>query len=182
MALSTTQRGVLAGMSLGGLLSLLGLLVGLWAAPDALTPGDDLPARLAFALGWDLLVIFWLITTIGLLARLRFFSPQDIDGAGLTTGTAAAKTQQALLQNTLEQVVLAVVVHLASAILLPRDDLAVLPIAAIFFTLGRALFCFGYRRGAAARALGFALTFYPTVLLFILLVGRYVAAVSGVID
>lgn len=33
----------------------------------------------------------------------------------------------------------------------------------MLFSIGRWLFAAGYARGAGARALGFALTFYPTV-------------------
>lgn len=172
MALSSKQRGVLGGMSLAAGLAVLGAGVGIWFAPAAFLPADNLESRLAFVFRWDLLIIFWLNVSIGTLARHRFFSPQDIDGSGLTSGTDRAKRYQAILQNTLEQVVLALTVHLACAVLLPVDQLAVLPIAAVSFTLGRLLFTFGYRRGAPARALGFALTFYPTVLLFILLVAQ----------
>ena len=43
--------------------------------------------------------------------------------------------------------------------------------AAILFFVGRFLFIRGYAGGAPARALGFAMTFYPSVLmLFIILV------------
>ena len=42
-----------------------------------------------------------------------------------------------------------------------------LPAAAFLFAIGRMLFIVGYRRGATGRSLGFALTFYPTVLLFV---------------
>lgn len=137
-----------------------------------LTPVDDVEGRLAFVSSWDLLVVFWLLVTIGTLARRRFFSAEDLDGSGLTRGTVQAGIDQSVLQNTLEQVVLAVVVHVAWAVLAPIEWMAALPVAATLFALGRVLFWRDYRRGAAARALGFGLTFYPTVLLFALLVAR----------
>ena len=52
-----------------------------------------------------------LAINIGLLARHRFFTPDDIDGGGLTPGTATAHILQSMLQNTLEQSVLALGVH-----------------------------------------------------------------------
>ena len=41
------------------------------------------------------------------------------------------------------------------------------PTAGLLFVIGRIAFFAGYARGAPARALGFALTFYPTVLLLL---------------
>jgi uncharacterized membrane protein YecN with MAPEG domain len=41
---------------------------------------------------------------------------------------------------------------------------AVIDALVILFAVGRLLFWIGYRRGAAGRAFGFALTFYPSVL------------------
>jgi uncharacterized membrane protein YecN with MAPEG domain len=44
----------------------------------------------------------------------------------------------------------------------------------MLFFLGRVLFWQGYVRGAPARALGFALTFYPTVAMLVVAVGHLV--------
>ena len=51
--------------------------------------------------------------------------------------------------------------------LLPAGLIGWVPAAALLFALGRVLFVAGYASGAAARAFGFALTFYPTVTLLI---------------
>ncbi|MEP3278593.1 MAG: MAPEG family protein [Stappiaceae bacterium] len=168
MSLSVKQRGVLRGIVLAGGITVLALGGAIWLSRDWLVPEDDVAARLTFAFQWDMLVIFWLLITIGTLARHRFFTPEDIDGSGLTAGSATAKTHQAVLQNTLEQVVLAIPIHLSFSLLLPTSSLAAIPIAAILFSLGRILFWRGYHTGAPGRALGFALTFYPTVLLFLI--------------
>jgi len=74
------------------------------------------------------------------------------------------------LQNTLEQSCLAVPVYIATAIVAPATVLSVVPAAAAMFFVGRLLFFAGYANGAPSRAYGFALTFYPTVLLLLLLV------------
>ena len=76
---------------------------------------------------------------------------------------------QSILQNTLEQAVLAVLVHLIWAVTMPGDWLPAIPAATTLFVVGRMLFWRGYERGAAARAMGFGLTFYPTVLMLAIL-------------
>jgi len=50
---------------------------------------------------------------------------------------------------------------------------------AVLFSIGRLLFFAGYARGAAARSLGFALTFYPTVGLLVLSLPRAITALLG---
>jgi hypothetical protein len=73
------------------------------------------------------------------------------------------------LQNTLEQTVLAFLVHLAWATVMPVSRVSVIPAATLLFLFGRVLFTWRYRGGAPARALGFALTFYPSVLMLIII-------------
>lgn len=178
--LTDTQAGVLRGMAIGLATSGLALTAAVVVAPAALLPGPGPAAALAHALRWDLLPLACLAINIALLARHRFASPADIDGGGLTAGTPAARRLQATLQNTLEQVVLAVGTHLVWAATMPRRWQAAVPAAALLFAAGRLLFWRGYARGAAARALGFALTFYPSVVLLLALAARALArAMSG---
>jgi hypothetical protein len=147
------------------------------AGPTVLPPEATMGDRIAFALGADAFVALWLAISIGLLAKHRFFTPEDIDGGGLTHGTETASILQSTLQNTLEQTVLAALAHLAWAILMPVSWMPAIPAAVILFLCGRVLFVRGYRGGAPSRALGFALTFYPSVLMLVFVVG---AAVSKV--
>ncbi len=72
-----------------------------------------------------------------------------------------------MFRVSLEQMALALPVYAAWVVLAPTHLLAVVPAASSLFLLGRVLFFYGYARGASGRALGFALTFYPTVLLLI---------------
>lgn len=157
---------------MGGLIvALLALALAIVFAPVAILPGEDGAASaISHALHWDALVVVWLAASIAALARHRFFNPADIDGSGLTDGTPKAKVLQSVLQNTLEQVVLAVVTHLLWAAAMPWRWQAAVPAAAMLFFLGRALFWRGYGHGAPARALGFALTFYPTIAMLIMVV------------
>lgn len=162
MALGKAQRGVLAGMLIGLGVSLL-LLV---AAACCVEPdiGTSRFQWLALAL---VLPALSLMIAIARLAKHRFFTPQDIEGSALTAGTERARLLQSLLQNTLEQLALAVPVYVAWAALAPLGWLPTLPASACLFLLGRLLFFRGYAHGAAARSFGFALTFYPTIMLLL---------------
>lgn len=146
-----------------GLLLTAALL--LWPEPPR--PLLNGPARLALWAGCSLFASSWLLFAVARLARHRFFSADDIEGGGLTSGTERAKVLQALLQNTLEQSVLAVIAYGASLALEP-DRPALIARCCACFAIGRMLFFIGYERGAVARALGFVLTFYPTVALIVL--------------
>jgi len=166
LALSTKQRGVLAGMASAVAVVALVLALAIVLRPAGLLPvGSSLAGQLAWAAMWLLLPALTLLFAVGRLAGHRFRTPQDIDGSGLTEGSDTAHIAQAVIQNTLEQVVLAALVYTAYSAILPRGWLAAIPAAAILFTLGRLLFAWGYRRGAPGRALGFALTFYSTAAL-----------------
>ncbi len=173
MSLSEQQRGVLKGIVAAAAVTAVALAGVVWWRPDFLVPGEAISARLGFVLRTDLAIAAVLAFTIGSLARHRFFTPADIDGArdhgGMVAGTPRAKVLESILQNTLEQAVLAVLVHLIWAATMPAAWLPAIAAAATLFLVGRILFWRGYDRGAAARALGFGLTFYPTVLMLVIL-------------
>ena len=104
------------------------------------------------------------------MARFRFFSPDEIDGSGLTKGSSDSLVLQSLLQNTLEQFVLALAVYAAWCFLMPVSTLSAVPLCSLLFAIRRILFFKGYKSGAASRAAGFALTFYSSALLFLCLI------------
>jgi len=128
----------------------------------SVTASRPLPDRLIAVARADLLVLFWLAATIGNVARLRFFSANDIAGSASTTGSADVSRANAVLQNTLEQVALAVPIHVALAVLVESSVPLIIALATLF-AIGRSLFWIGYANGARSRAFGFALTFYPSV-------------------
>lgn len=171
--LTSQQRGVLRGMLCGLLITLLVMVVGLLAPPAVIQTGPAVTQSRVGHLRWLALIVACLMVAIGRLARHRFFTPEDLHGSGLTQGTETARILQAILQNTLEQVTLALPFYLLWALTLPSTWQAVIPMNATLFALGRVLFARGYARGAPARALGFALTFYPTVAMALLLVGYW---------
>ena len=135
-------------------------------APASCTAADTL----AHAASWDLIIALCLIASVGHQARHRFFTPADFDGSALTMGTDAARLNQAIIQNTLEQAVCAVVVHFAWAARMPCAYQTAIPAAVTCFVVGRICFAAGYSRGAPARAFGFALTFYPTVVMLLTMI------------
>lgn len=167
------QTGVLKGMGAALAVTVPGLAASIAVAPPALLPGAE--GAIAHALRWDGLAVACLAFNIGLLARHRFLTPEDIDGGGMTAGSATAKRLQAMLQNTLEQVVLAVGTHAAWAASMPVSWQAAVPVAVLAFVVGRIAFGLGYASGAPARAFGFALTFYPTVVMLLVMAIRTLA-------
>lgn len=171
--LTGQQRGVLRGMLSGLLITVLVMAVGLLAPPAFIQTGPDVTQAGFGNLRWLALIMACLMVAIGRLARHRFFTPEDLHGSGLTQGTETARILQAILQNTLEQVTLALPFYLLWALTLPSTWQTVIPLNATLFVLGRVLFARGYAHGAPARALGFALTFYPTVAMALLLVGYW---------
>jgi len=167
MALTVKQRGVLKGIIAGAAITLVVILGAILVDPMALPAEASAGERLAFAIRADAFIALWLAISVGLLARHRFFTPEDIDGGGLSRGSETASVLQSTLQNTLEQSVLAVLAHLAWSILMPVSWISAIPAAVFLFLFGRVLFVRGYRGGAPSRAMGFALTFYPSVLMLI---------------
>lgn len=161
MALTDKQKGVIRGVVPAAVLTVAGLGGGSLLIPMSVLPVDEAGTRLAWALRWTLLPLFTLMIAIMRVANHRFYTPEDIDGSGLTNATPGIQLLRAVLQNTLEQTVLAVSAYLIWAAVMPLRWLRVIPMAAVLFTVGRLLFARGYRSGAGGRAIGFGLTMYP---------------------
>lgn len=157
------QHRVAFGMGAAAAATLALLLLLVLVQPIPLPDLSTSAARLAFVARADILVFAWLGVAIANVARLRFLLATDIAGGAQTTASPAVLRANALLQNTLEQVVFAAGSHYALAVQLPTGWMIVLPGLVGLFCVGRALFWLGYRHGAAARAFGFAMTFYPSV-------------------
>jgi uncharacterized membrane protein YecN with MAPEG domain len=170
---SVKQRGVAAGMAAGVAATALGLL----CSPSwfGVAVPSDVAGRLAFAVRADGLIMVWLVAAIANVARGRFFSAADIDGSGFGTASDRIAVDVAVVQNTLEQAVLAAVLYPALACLRAPDEAAMIPALAALFCVGRLCFWVGYRFGAPWRAFGFAATFYPTVFGYFVVIVRLVA-------
>ena len=155
------QRGVGPGIALAAAMTLIILGMAAWfARSQEPTPFD---ARLEHALRLVPFVVVWLLATIANVARLRFFSKRDIGGGGSESDTIKVREARAILQNTLEQVSLAVVAQLVVVASFNPSGPLVAALVGLF-AVGRLLFWIGYRQGARGRAFGFGLTFYPSVI------------------
>ena len=168
--MDTAQKGVARNAGCAALtMVLVYSLVAYWGK-NSLPEQAPLDLRLTL-LAWSLLLpVSMLVVCVGRLANHRFDTPEDIHGSGLTTGTERAKLLQAMLQNTLEQCLLALAIYLAGALLLPAQMLGWIPAAATLFLIGRLCFFIGYHKGAPGRAFGFGLTFYPTAIMLLSLI------------
>lgn len=154
-------------MVIGALISIALIAVGMSLNPLGLSQGATVTQRLSVVSASATLLALCLAVSIGRLARHRFFTPEDINGTNLHHNSDRANQLQSLLQNTLEQSVLASIVYFSWAVTMPASSLTVVPLAAVGFAVGRVLFFFGYDKGAPARALGFALTFYPSLVMLL---------------
>lgn len=153
------QQGVAIGMVAGTVCTVLILAYPIrWFSASVPT---DAAARIAFALRADTIAMMWLLIAIANVARKRFFSPSDIDGSA--SPSADLRIDVAVVQNTLEQAVLASVLYLSLASLPQEDGVSMIPPLLMLFCLGRLTFWIGYHVGGSWRAFGFATTFYPTV-------------------
>ena len=116
----------------------------------------------------SLFLVFLLIIFVSEVSYSENYVPKtNINGSGLTNGSEKAKILQALIQNTLEQLCIAFIAYTSWAAIMPLTSLSTIVLAAITFAIGRSLFFLTYHKGAGARALGFTLTFYPSVIMII---------------
>jgi hypothetical protein len=181
VSLSTKQRGVLRGMAVGAAIAGAVLVVGVWLNPFAFSPDLSPSERISVAIQSSSLLAICLAVAIGRLARHRFFTPEDIDGGGLHPASDRAVLLQSLLQNTLEQSMLAVLVYVAWAAVMPSAWLSTVPLAAVVFAVGRILFFAGYAKGAPARAVGFTMAFYPSLLMLLCIAVVEASSLAGAI-
>ena len=174
MGFDSTQKGVARGMA-AAVVFAVGVFAFAYVVQWPNFPGQTSVAlRLKLAAWAALAPAAALFVCIARLAKHRFTTPQDIHGSALTEGTERAKLLQALLQNTLEQAVLAIPVYLATALVFPPRLLPLVAAAAALFVVGRIAFFRGYAAGAPSRAAGFGLTFYPSVALLVSVVAAAV--------
>ena len=136
-----------------------------WALAFGL-PSNDAASRLAFVARWLLLPAACLLVGVGMVANRRFLSADAMEGTRTPTSNSL-EINLRYNQNTLEQLALAAVAWLNLGLTLQRDQISIIPVLAITFTVGRALFWIGYLFAPWARAFGFGLTFYPTAVAYV---------------
>lgn len=162
------QQQVMGGMVLASVLTAAALVAAYFLSGN----GADF-IRMSAPVASSLIALA-LVFCIGNIAKKRFFNADIIDGAASDTPGSAVAVDKAVLQNTLEQTVLAAIVYNGLAAVAPGIAPTLLPVLVTLFLLGRAFFVFGYRQGAGGRAFGFALTFYPTVAAYAIFVVAFI--------
>jgi len=150
---------ILAGMAAGLLWSLGVLWIG-GRIPVSIAMIQPTLMGAVFAPGVVLLMM------IGRLAQRRFFDDAAIDGQPLT---GAAEIDRRVLQNTLEQVALALCIWPLVGFFIGAGTALALGLG---FVVARLAFWVGYHLSPPLRAFGFAATFYPTVLAALLVLWR----------
>lgn len=148
------KRGRITVGAAAGLIWSVALI---WGAQTADLPFIPAPVALptAFIAPGILLILL-----IGRISLRRFSDDALIDGEPFEPGSGAARDQR-VLSNTVEQLVLALLVWPFIAFVLGG---ALVIAMGVSFAGARLLFWVGYHRAPSLRALGFAAGFYPTVL------------------
>ena len=144
---------ILFGMALGAL----------WAVAVVVLPGlgpqPFVPLNLALVYAFLPGGLF-LILVIGRLAQRRFFDDAIIDGEPFALGSGA-EIDQRVLTNTVEQMLLALLIWPFAASWLGGQTVIVMGVA---MAVARLAFWIGYHLSPPLRAFGFAASFYPTIL------------------
>ncbi len=169
--MAAEERAIRMGSMIATLATLIGFIAAFSIAPSFANLPVELPERLAFAALCWAVPGFILLVAIMMVSTARRFSAEDIGGQAAGPPSDRLAIKVAFLQNTLEQTVLAAGFYFALAAVAGGAWMALLPIAALLFAVGRILFYRGYPRGAQGRALGMALTMMPSALGYPLVFG-----------
>jgi uncharacterized membrane protein YecN with MAPEG domain len=164
ISFAIAQRGVRNAASFALVLILIVFAAAWQFGAGWPTRPTDAADRLAFAFRCEMATGFVLWAMIARVGAMRYFSSQDIGGVGRNPESVRIAQARAALQNSVEQSLLAIIAHVALALALPSDRMAFVFALICLFVVGRIAFWIGYPKGAAARAFGFALTFYPTIM------------------
>jgi hypothetical protein len=121
----------------------------------------DTSGRLALAARWLLLPGLTLLAGVQYAAR-RGFIPGAIEGTRIPEDWGL-EINLRYNQNTVEQVLLAMIAWAGLALALPHDQLGLIQAMAWLFVAGRATFYIGYRFHPLARGFGMVLTALPTL-------------------
>ena len=171
MPFDREQRSIVWQSALAVLVAAGALTMGyLWLPPDLVGVTGFMTAadRVAFTLKWDLPIFLWLAGCVGGVSQGRFWTAADRKGSAFGPPGPKIAVGAAVLQNSLEQTVLAVGAHLILAAVLSAEDLNLIPLLVLLYLVGRATFAIGYARSPIARAFGMALTGAPLAFAYVL--------------
>ncbi|MCC5983642.1 MAG: MAPEG family protein [Rhodobacteraceae bacterium] len=165
------ERAIRRNTTVATGVTLAGFAAALWIGPALADLPVEVADRLAFAAQVFAVPGVGLLVAIMMVSTTRRFSPDDIGGQAAGPPSDRLAIKAAFLQNTLEQTVLAAGFYFALAAVAGGAWLALLPVAAGLFVIGRVLFYRGYPRGAQGRPLGMGLTMMPAALGYPLVAG-----------
>lgn len=152
---------VLKGIFASWLVSILFISIS-YRAISHLEFFSELTAQKSCALAL-LLAALSLALGIGWAARTRHLS-SHIDGTAPKSGEPLDITLR-YITNTSEQLLLFAAVCLALTFIAPDFARRLLPVMGVWFLIARLIFWAGYKNHPLKRAIGFAATFHPTLVL-----------------
>jgi uncharacterized membrane protein len=169
--MAAEESAIRRDTSIATAMTLAGFATAFWLGPGLADLPEDVADRMAFAAMVFAVPGFVLLVAIVMVSTTRRFSAEDIGGQAAGPPSEWLAIKAAFLQNTLEQTVLAAGFYFALAAVAEGAWLALLPVAAGLFVIGRVLFYLGYPRGAQGRSLGMGLTMMPAALGYPLVLG-----------
>ena len=159
--------GILLGFVVIGLWMVF--VPGLFEYADVGAAGVD---RLGLGLRWAVVVQLPLIAGIVVVSQQRFWSSAHADGSAPNIGSSL-EINRRYLTNTLEQSVLSTIGLLALSITVPSQNFSLVPALATLYVIGRICFWVAYHINPYARAFGIALTFAPTLGVYVYLLREF---------
>ncbi len=153
------RRATLKGITIGTVTWPVALVAAWSLWPASAAPADRIAYTLQLAAAPA--ILFMLMIS----ACMRLFDTAGAENPLLGAESTRHKINSRVLSNSLEQLVIFVVLLLAIATRLPPTQLKLLPIATLLWCVGRVMFWVGYHIAPHWRAPGFDWTFYTTSLL-----------------
>lgn len=123
-------------------------------------PADTIAERLAFLARWELVGAAVLLAMILFIAAARPIWAATIGGS---PSAPQLERHVRVQRNTLEQLALMAFAHAGLAVLLPVEELQLIPALVGLFAISRLVYWVGYARNELFRTLGFVATFYPNI-------------------
>ena len=166
----TVAKGILGAVIFSTLYALAG-----WAVVSFDGAGiATLAERMVFVIRCQVFALPVLIVGIVNVVRERFFNRGWIDGSPGDAG-CRLDINKRFIQNTVEQLVLAVMANVALVVVLPQSALKCIPLLVSLFIVGRLIFWASYLRNPVSRAFGFTVTFFPTVCVVLYVMWQFAA-------
>ena len=154
------QKIVLTSIFCGcGLLFCFAVIAAYYPFPKLRLP--TLLDRLVFTLRWLIVSLFTVFAGIIWIANTRFrtsaINPLN------QSGTKYVEIRSRYLQNTVEQFLLHSFSLVVLATYLSEENMHLVPLLVVVFSIARLLFAVGYSIDPLKRGFGFVMTFYPTI-------------------